>query len=273
MQYIFTDAPKHISARQTLYAARAWTQSLTPVCYEMFVYNSSVRGRVITWGGWAGLQTPECSWSCVAGWGGWYPDCKRDIQAPLPDYSRTGPPGWLSETPPTHTHTHTHRAHLFAVWSGDMTTRGGCVIELHLHLGNPAVGIDSSFSMPPVPVWRGFPEGTSGVFSGGSGTGYTSTDQGTLHRMSSYYIISISNQWLLTFQKDLCALFINNSVVFLFQLSLKGPPGPLGLTGRPGPLVRHLSDLDQNYIKGLQPFTSTSRSVWQGTHSTLSFPS
>lgn len=31
-------------------------------------------------------------------------------------------------------------------------------------------------------------------------------------------------------------------VWFVFQLSLKGPPGPLGLTGRPGPQV-HPSDL------------------------------
>lgn len=31
--------------------------------------------------------------------------------------------------------------------------------------------------------------------------------------------------------------------VFLFQLSLKGPPGPLGLTGRPGPQVRRSPDL------------------------------
>lgn len=26
-------------------------------------------------------------------------------------------------------------------------------------------------------------------------------------------------------------------LMFVSQLSLKGPPGPLGLTGRPGPLV------------------------------------
>jgi len=41
--------------------------------------------------------------------------------------------------------------------------------------------------------------------------------------------------------------WINYTAVFFFQLSLMGPPGPLGLTGRPGPLVRHLSDWDWIY--------------------------
>lgn len=66
------------------------------------------------------------------------------------------------------------------------------------------------------------------------------------------------------------AASINHPVVFVFQLSLKGPPGPLGLTGRPGPQVR----LDQTFItKGLlQPFTSTSCSLWLGMNSTLTHP-
>lgn len=53
--------------------------------------------------------------------------------------------------------------------------------------------------------------------------------------------------------------------MFVFQLSLKGPPGPLGLPGRPGPHVRHSSDLDQIWIitkKFLQPLISTS--CWTG---------
>lgn len=62
--------------------------------------------HVVTWGGWAGLQVPAGSWSCVAGWGGWCPDCKTDIQALLPDCSRTSPPGSQSETPPKHTYGH-----------------------------------------------------------------------------------------------------------------------------------------------------------------------
>lgn len=39
---------------------------------------------------------------------------------------------------------------------------------------------------------------------------------------------------------------MSHPVVFFFQLSLKGPPGAMGLAGRPGPLVRHSSDLDHH---------------------------
>lgn len=63
-----------------------------------------------------------------------------------------------------------------------MATRGGCVIDLHLHLGNSAVGTHSFLLLLPVPVWRRFPEGTSGVSPGGTGTCYPTTDQGTRHR-------------------------------------------------------------------------------------------
>lgn len=73
-----------------------------------------------------------------------------------------------------------------------------------------------------------------------------------------------------------CAVLINHPVVFLFQLSLRGLPGPLGLAGRPGPLVRHSSDLDLFCLiphRLLQPFTFTSHCVWPSTSFTLSFPS
>ena len=77
----------------------------------------------------------------------------------------------------------TLEANLFPVWSSGMTTRGRCVTELHLHLGNPAVGTNSSFSLSPVPVWnRWFPEGPSGVSPGGAGTGYPAAGTGTFGR-------------------------------------------------------------------------------------------
>lgn len=155
----------------------------------------------------------------------------------------------------SHARTNTHRALLFPVWSSGMTTRGGCVIELHLHLGNPTVATDSSFSLPPVPVWRWFPEGTSRVSPGGAGTGYPATDQGTLHR-NLYFavIIPYYNLILILCLKMQCIFKVkrylvqgmNHPVVFFFQLSLRGPSGPMGLTGRPGPLVRHSSDLDHH---------------------------
>ena len=86
-------------------------------------------------------------------------------------------------------------ANLFPVWSSGMTTRGGCVTELHLHLGNPAVGTNSSFSLSPVPVWRWFPEGPSGVSPGGAGTGYPAAGPGTfdiIWHHDNYVSISVT---------------------------------------------------------------------------------
>lgn len=134
-------------------------------------------------------------------------------------------------------------------------------------------------SLPPVPVWRWFPEGPCGVCPGGSGTGYPATGQGTLHTnpyfgdFGDIFCCMKTDSLHIKSQKVSCAAYINHRVVFFFQLSLKGPPGPLGLAGRPGPLVRHSSDLDQICIISqglLQPLTSAWHSAWPGTSSALS---
>lgn len=69
--------------------------------------------------------------------------------------------------------------------------------------------------------------------------------------------------------KSVWFTYINNTsstrLCFCFQMSLQGPPGPLGLTGRPGPVVRQYSDSDQicTIHQGfLQPLTSLLHSFW-----------
>lgn len=74
------------------------------------------------------------------------------------------------------------------MWCHAITTRGGCLIELNLHLGNPAVGTDSSLSLSLVPVWRWFPKGTSGFSTGGTSTSYPATDEGKL-QINLYFLV------------------------------------------------------------------------------------
>lgn len=65
-------------------------------------------------------------------------------------------------------------------------------------------------------------------------------------------------------------------MLFFFQMSLRGPPGPLGLTGRPGPLVWiSLSDLYQICIISqglLRPLPPALNSIWPSSISCHSLP-
>lgn len=51
--------------------------------------------------------------------------------------------------------------------------------------------------------------------------------------------------------------------IFLcFQLSLKGPPGPLGLTGRPGPVVRNLCHYFSSLFQTFKKNFSTAYAIY-----------